>query len=180
MLGGGTAASATRDQPAPAATEDRATAAVVTALVGAHPADAQRLLPAGFATTMGYRPVVEHLRDGWFPTNPTGSCSSPITLPARFEPLCRTHDFGYDLLRYAEQIGHPLGGWARLALDTMLVDRMRSSCVDSGCVAAAYLAKAGLGINTWRQHDGPPARGETVLDITVGVGERGVESLVGR
>lgn len=175
MIAPGTAHSSTG-----ASVQDPATAHAVAALVGDDPASALTTLPAGFIATMGYRPVIEAMRDGRFPANPNGSCSSPIPLPARFEPLCRTHDFGYDLLRYASSTGHPLGGWARLALDTMLIDRMTASCTDPLCWAAAHLAQAALGINTWRQYDGAPARGETTLDVVAGVGRRGAETVLGQ
>ncbi|WP_245549943.1 hypothetical protein [Gordonia effusa] len=174
------AAPGTAHSSAPPRAEDPAAAATVAALVGSDPASALTHLPPSFATTMGYRPIVEQMADGRFPANPSGSCSSPVPLPARFEPLCRTHDLGYDLLRYADRSGHPLGGWARTALDSMLIDRMTVSCTDPTCTASASVAQAALGLNTWRQHDGAPASGETTFDIVVGLGQRGIESLLGQ
>lgn len=159
---------------------DRATADVVTALVGDDPAHALVRLPAAFASTMGYVPVVEQMSDGRYPANPRGSCSSPVPLPQRFESLCRTHDLGYDLLRYAQRAGHPLGGWARTELDAMLIRRMVASCGDDVCVASARVAQVALALNTWRQYDGPPSTGESTGDVVTGIVARGVELVAGR
>ncbi|MCF8611502.1 hypothetical protein L5G28_15245 [Gordonia sp. HY285] len=119
----------------------------VADLVGSTPADALAHLPAGFESTMGYRPVLEDSR----PVNPTGSCSSPVPLPERFEPACRAHDFGYDLLRFGEKTGRPVAQWARRALDGMLVDAMHDSCTNPLCDVAAAVADGGLTANSWRQ-----------------------------
>lgn len=118
-------------------------------------------VPADFTDVMGYRPI---LVDGRA-VNPTGGCSSPIRLPRRFESLCREHDLGYDLLRYADRTGRPLGAWARLDLDRMLIDAMTESCDDPVCRSTAQVARIGLALNTWRQFDGPPTHAETVPDI---------------
>lgn len=149
---------------------------VVQDLTNGHEADVTRELPADFATVMGYRPLME---DG-YPVNPTGGCSSPVTLPRGFEVLCRSHDFGYDVLRFAARTDHPLGGWARLRLDRMLVDRMHASCSTPWCQAAASAADMGLRLNTWRQYDGPPTAVESASQIlSSGVG-RGWADLVDR
>ncbi|WP_330506095.1 hypothetical protein [Gordonia prachuapensis] len=118
-------------------------------------------LPAGFAAEFGYRPEV----DRGYPINPGGGCSSPVPLPDRFEILCRTHDFGYDVLRFADRSGMRLGGWARLRLDRMLVERMHASCTSPICHIAATAADLGLRLNTWRQFDGPPGSPESAAEI---------------
>ncbi|MEO9327378.1 hypothetical protein [Gordonia aurantiaca] len=143
-------------------------AKVVRALTGSHPQHALEILPAGFAEVMGYRPA---LANG-VPINPDGDCSSPIPLPDRFTSLCRTHDFGYDLLRAADASGHPLDAWARLALDRMLIDRMHETCTDPLCHAAAQAARIGLAWNTWRQAGGPPAAGESIPRLVTTTFER--------
>ncbi|MEH3156820.1 MAG: hypothetical protein PGN29_16360 [Gordonia paraffinivorans] len=130
--------------------------AAVLALTGPHPMDAVAELRDA-RTTLGYSPVVV---DG-HPANPHGGCSSPVPMPTRFEPLCAVHDLGYDLLRWAARSGHPLGPWARLRLDGELVAAMRRSCHDPTCAAAADLARVGLMVNTWRQHDGVPVVEDT-------------------
>lgn len=137
---------------------DNPYAAVVVALVGPHPATAVASLPSSFVTAQGYVPQVV----GGYPVDPDGDCSSPVPLPQHFTPLCRTHDFGYDLLRAAQRDGAPLGAWARIALDRMLIDRMYASCRTPACTTAALGARIGLAWNTWRQYGGPPARGETL------------------
>lgn len=135
--------------------------ATVAALVGAEPALALAVLPANFEQEMGYRPLI--IDDA--PINPQGDCSSPIPLPGRFESACKVHDFGYDLLRLAGKDGRPLGGWARLALDQMLIDRMHDSCTNVVCDWAADLARAGLAFNTWRQRSGVPVGKESLTTI---------------
>lgn len=148
----------------------------VRALVGSDPASMMRALPTDFASVMGYRPVL----DGHYPINPAGSCSSPVPLPSRFEPLCRTHDLGYDLLRYAQAKDQPLGSWARLSLDSMLIRRMSAACTNPICDASARVARFGLGLNTWRQYDAAPIAGESSGAIISDVGRRGAETLMGR
>ncbi|MCF3937882.1 MULTISPECIES: hypothetical protein [Gordonia] len=123
--------------------------------------------PSGFVAMFGYRPQMQ----AGYPVDPAGGCSSPIALPQRFEVLCRSHDFGYDVLRFADRTGHRLGGWARLRLDRMLVQRMHTACTSPLCQAAATAADLGLRLNTWRQFDGPPAPTEsTAAIVTSGVG----------
>jgi len=148
-----TSAPATNDLRTPAGR-------AITALLSDHPDRAIAMLPGDFEHRIGYRPV---LIDG-IPANPDGGCSSPVPLPGRFEPLCKTHDLGYDLLRYAGLTGQPLGGWARKGLDAMLVRRMRAVCHDPLCRQSAELAEIGLRFNTWRQDSGVPVA-ETPVDL---------------
>ncbi|MGC5246892.1 hypothetical protein ACPXB3_08210 [Gordonia sp. DT219] len=152
-----------------------AAAQTLQTLVGPRPEATIRYLPADFATVMGYRPRLA----GGYPINPDGGCSSPIPLPTRFEPACRTHDFGYDLLRYAQRTGKPLGPWARPALDHMLVERMRALCHDPACGTAAELAGAALAVNTWRQHSGPPAASESMTTIVASTAVRVIAEIGG-
>ncbi len=138
---------------------DGAAGRAVDLLTGPHPADALAALPADFATHASYRPV---LVDG-VPARADGGCSSPVPLPARFEPACRTHDLGYDLLRYAADAGRPLGPWARARLDAQLAERMRATCADDpagapGCAAAAETAAVAVSLNSARQLGGVPGR----------------------
>ncbi|NDK91351.1 hypothetical protein GYA93_17450 [Gordonia desulfuricans] len=164
--------------PTPTAHADEVSPAArtVQVLTGPDPAATLDALPADFVAVMGYLPVTA---DG-YPTDPGGDCSSPVPMPDRFEPLCRTHDFGYDLLRYAERTGHPLGGWARLAIDAMLVARMHAECDGLFCAMAAESARIGLGVNTWRQYDGPPAPAEDAGDITATMLVRVTTAVTGR
>ncbi|AZG48825.1 hypothetical protein D7316_05446 [Gordonia insulae] len=176
--GGHTATPDAVDASTEATPDDLATPAgrVVWELTGPHPESVFHSLPKSFSTQLGYRPRLA----GGYPVDPTGDCSSPIALPRRFDDLCRTHDFGYDVLRFASRDGHPLGGWARLRLDRMLIQRMHASCSSPICDAAAALAEVGLRVNTWRQFDGAPTPAESPIEIvSSGVG-RGWADLTGR
>ena len=112
------------------------------------------VIPADFAAIMGYRPVL----DGTTMVNPGGSCSSPVTLPVGFDTACKAHDLGYDVLRYGERTGTPLGSWARKGLDAQLHTRMHDSCdarpdpaARNGCYAMADIAAGFVDANSWRQ-----------------------------
>lgn len=106
-----------------------ATAATVTALVADDPRGALTALPAGFAEVMGYSPVLEPgFGRGPVLADPRGDCSSPVPLPAAFEPACRVHDLGYDLLRYGRDTDGELGAWARRDLDTQLQRNLHDVC----------------------------------------------------
>ncbi|GGF27636.1 hypothetical protein [Williamsia phyllosphaerae] len=144
--------------------DDTPAGAAIAALTGPDPERALALIPSGFATTMGYRPVV----DLGVPANPGGGCSSPIALPAAFDGPCKTHDLGYDLLRYSADTDQPLGQWARRALDSQLVRRMHGSCPADSCWAAADIAAAGVKANSERQADGVP-RSETRTQVFTSV-----------
>lgn len=161
--------------PNPPASDPPA-AEVIRRLTGPEPAGAVRTLPTDFARVMGYWPG----DDAGYPVNPRGGCSSPVRMPASFEELCRSHDFGYDVLRYAQRTGHPLGPWARLSLDRMLVDRMTRSCADAKCAVWAELARMGVGVNTWREGDGPPGVGGSPLEIARTTAHRVITDIAGR
>ncbi|WP_280401730.1 hypothetical protein [Nocardia carnea] len=116
-------------------------------------------LPADFGAVTGYRPV---LVDGIL-VAPHGTCSSPVPLPTEFETPCKAHDLGYDLLRYAQSGGHPLGPWARRELDRTLADRMRAACMHRAdplartrCTAMAEVAAVAVDLNSRRQGYGVP------------------------
>ncbi|MGI5217087.1 hypothetical protein [Nocardia sp. CA-290969] len=123
------------------------------------PAATEPRLPADFGAVTGYRP---ELVDGIL-VAPHGSCSSPVPLPPEFETPCKAHDLGYDLLRYAQYDGHPLGAWARRELDRTLADRMRSACTHRAdpltrthCTAMAEIAAVAVDLNSRRQSYGVP------------------------
>ncbi len=160
-------------RPATPETADLATpaGAAVAALTGPRPMTALGAL-GDPERVLGYRPSIvdDH------PANPNGGCSSPVPMPVRFEPLCRIHDLGYDLLRAAARSGHPLGPWARLRLDASLVAAMEHSCGDSLCRAAAETARVALALNTWRQRDGVPVV-ESTRAIATSVVDRLVDAV---
>lgn len=153
--------------PAPAP-ENAAAAAAVTALngAGAHTVS----VPEDFVATFGYTPV---LQDGVM-IKPTGECSSPVPLPAEFDTACKTHDLGYDLLRYARLQEQPLGPWARLTVDAGLEQAMRESCVTrtetvarARCAVMAAVASVFVDLNSRRESYGPPV----VHQLLAGTGE---------
>ncbi|MGQ4596710.1 hypothetical protein [Nocardia sp. R6R-6] len=116
-------------------------------------------IPPDFATSFGYRPSA---MDGLL-VNPRGDCSSPVTLPAEFDTACKAHDLGYDLLRYADQRGEPLGPWARQALDATLDRQMHRACATridpfsrARCDAMASIAHTAVELNSRRQDYGAP------------------------
>lgn len=157
------------------ATADPA-ASAVRWLIGADAGLAVAALPPDFSDVMGYLPEYIEGR----PVDPDGDCSSPIPLPEQFETACKTHDLGYDLLRYADRTGRPLGSWARAGLDRMLIDQMRASCHDPACFVAAELSRAGLAVNSWRQDYGPPAPAETASEIAGSLVLRVAETVANR
>ncbi|WP_459547367.1 hypothetical protein [Nocardia sp. X0981] len=146
-LPAGAAASATPTTPAAAAIRALDTPGATAAV------------PDDFRAVAGYRPA---LLDGLL-IAPHGSCSSPVPLPAEFETACKAHDLGYDLLRYADRTGSPLGPWARRELDSALAGRMRAACARRTaplsrlrCEVMAEVAAIAVDLNSRRQHYGVP------------------------
>lgn len=138
--------------------ENAPAGAAVVGLTSGEPGSVE-VIPADFAERFGYRPVVA---DGLL-VDPDGGCSSPVTLPGEFETACKAHDLGYDLLRYADAQGQPLGGWARQALDATLAVHMHEACAarEDGfsrarCNAMASIANTFVDLNSRRQDYGAP------------------------
>lgn len=75
--------------------------------------------PADFSKVMGYQPIRVQTEWGVRMQNPHGSVSSPggIGPTQEFDPCAKTHDLGYDILRYYGRTGHPLGPDARKTAD---------------------------------------------------------------
>jgi hypothetical protein len=139
----------------PASVEQPAAASAVRALTTGDPAALSRI-PADFAGVEGYEPA--DAAGG--PLRPDGGCSSPFGGTSYgFTADCRRHDLGYDLLRYANHRGRPLGPWARRAIDAHFAQQTRSHCsgLTPGCRAAAWFYGAAVDVNSWRQGWGVPA-----------------------
>ncbi|MEV4417075.1 phospholipase A2 [Catellatospora sp. NPDC049609] len=159
VLGVGIAAALTLATPGNAQTppDTAATHTVRTLTAGALPA-----VPKDFAQVMGYEPGTARLADGSVRLiNPKGSCSVPGEgRPFDFAVACQAHDFGYDLLRYAERRGAPLEPGARAGIDALLDRDLRVQCTadsaPASCDATVALFAAGVGFNSWRQVSGPP------------------------
>ncbi|MFF0487427.1 hypothetical protein ACFYTQ_00245 [Nocardia sp. NPDC004068] len=137
--------------------ENAAARDAVVELVGERPEVAG--VPGDFAVGAGYRPVVSQ----GLLVDPDGDCSAPIPLPAEFENPCKAHDLGYDLLRYAERHGQPLGPWARQRIDAALEQNLHSACATrpdawdrTGCHALATIAATAVDLNSRRQHYAAP------------------------
>jgi hypothetical protein len=113
-----------------------------------------RGLPAGFQQELGYMPGTT--AEGAL-VRPDGQCSTPIELgPDDFDDACRRHDLGYDLLRYAELTGRPLGPWARLQIDRRLAADLIASCRSPACRLAANVYSVAVTLNSIRQGFGAP------------------------
>lgn len=119
-------------------------------------------LPPDFARVMGYQPVLAGLADGsQRVVNPDGECSlGGQTLPFDFTTACRAHDFGYDMLRYAQRTGSPLPSRAREDIDRLLARDLHTQCLadntPAACDAMASVVDAAVTFNSWRQVSGPP------------------------
>ncbi|NLU60999.1 hypothetical protein HCA61_01805 [Rhodococcus sp. HNM0563] len=144
LLGAGAALCVGAASPASTATTaDPAVAATVAALVADDTVGALAAFPDGFAEVMGYHPSIEpgNTIDGVL-TDPDGDCSSPVALPSDFEPACRSHDLGYDLLRYARDIGGELGPQARRDLDAHLQRNLNAACATGASEATGDVTEA--------------------------------------
>lgn len=106
-----------------------------------------------------------------------GGCSTPWGVDDTrwdFSVGCKAHDLGYDLLRYAEEKGKPLGSEPRRRLDRQLAADMRGQCARNPqgsagtCQVVAAMYSAGLVANSWHQRWGPP-RAEPIGLWTAGL-----------
>lgn len=141
------------------------TAQVVTNLVDGRATP--ELVPKGFEDEMGYRPV---WAEGTL-VNPRGACSTPGGVgPDSFETACRVHDFGYDMLRYAESRGTRMGPWARFDLDRHLYGDLLRVCEKATCRATATLYYAAVTLNSMRQGYVAPTEEPTVPWAAAAVG----------
>jgi hypothetical protein len=125
------------------------------------------LVPKGFEDEMGYRPV---WAEGTL-VNPRGACSTPGGVgPDSFETACRVHDFGYDMLRYAESRGTRMGPWARFDLDRHLYGDLLRVCEKATCRATATVYYAAVTLNSIRQGYVAPTEEPTVPWAAAAVG----------
>jgi hypothetical protein len=121
-------------------------------------------LPSDFARETGRDPKTITAPDGTLRVvDAGGGCSGPAgDTEWDFSAACRAHDLGYDLLRYADHKGDPLGQGARKALDDRLTIDLHAQCrlnprgAEQSCHAVAETYAMGLKFNSWRQRWGPP------------------------
>ncbi|WP_165960343.1 phospholipase A2 [Actinocrispum wychmicini] len=179
-LGFGVVASRPAPPPSDIAPGDVAAAArVIEALLRPDSGvDPISLLPPDYHTVM--QAVPGHLRapDGTLrAVHLDGGCSTPFgddNTEWDYSVGCKAHDFGYDVLRYADRKGHPLPAYLRRDLDNQLSKDMHAQCVlnprgSAGkCEAVADLYTVGLIVNSWHQRWGPP-RAEPISSWLVGV-----------
>lgn len=160
---------AVADAPSPA-TPDTDAQHAVTALLSGSATRAREAVPADFAATQGYAPVLE----GDSITRADGSCSSPVPLPDVFERACRQHDYGYDLLRYADGAGGALPAKARTQLDGQFEEEALRSCEHTDaaeqahCTRWAHIAGTFVQANSWRQHNSVPVPDDALSVATGG------------
>ncbi len=173
-------------RPAQGATEDRAAADAVSALVQGRLRAADDL-PDDFGRVMGYRARRVVGPEGTVHLVKLGNgCSSPFGATAfDFSVACEEHDLGYDLLRYATSRGRPLRPWARRAIDARFGEDARRRCDDAphgavghlACdataelyyrVAAANSLRQGYG-NPGREHVGRGLAGAGALTVSFGI-----------
>lgn len=134
--------------------EDAGAEAALTAaraLADGHPGTA--VIGPDLVAELGYTPVLELT----LAARGAGDCSSPVPLPAAFEPACRVHDLGYDLLRVAHRNGTPIPRGLRSDLDALLGGQMRDECEGHvPCTVMARIAETAVHLNTARQRHGAP------------------------
>ena len=145
--------------------------AIRTASLLAHDVGGTEYFPPSVVAGLGYSPALE----GRIASKAEGDCSSPVPLPDAFEPACRTHDLGYDLLRLAHRNGDPLPEALRRELDAQFSRAIHASCDEpaegelgenhfslrarlenAGCHAMASIAATAVRANTLRQGNGAP------------------------
>lgn len=135
-------------------------------------------LPADFTTVTGHRPTPMTAPDGTTrAVHIDGGCSTPFgddNTRWDYSVGCKAHDLGYDLLRYADAKGQPLGADLRERLDDRLSADMHAQCDINPrgsadiCRMVASLYSVGLVVNSWHQRWGPPRR-EPIGPWTVGL-----------
>jgi hypothetical protein len=161
-------AGATDDRPL---SQDVAAASrAVTSMTNPSRRDPLDDFPGDFGQVQGRSPTTVTTPDGTVRAiHPTGECSGPAgETEWDFSLACKAHDLGYDLLRYAESKGQPLGPAARKSIDVQLSEDMHAQCranprdAETQCHAVAQLYAGGLSFNSWRQRWGPPGH-EPVL-----------------
>ena len=116
-----------RDAFSGATTALRRTAQVGAAPLGNHGTLMNEYLtgarppPADFEKVIGYKPYAIQTKHGQRMQDPLGSASAPgkVGPDIEFDPAAKTHDYGYDLLRYYAKKGTPLAPDARKAADAL-------------------------------------------------------------
>jgi hypothetical protein len=121
--------------------------------------------PADFEQVMGYKPYQIDTKHGPRMQDPHGDASAPgkIGPDKEFDPAAKTHDYGYDLLRYYDRKGTPLSGDARKAADSQFREDLFNYANDQKGLGSRWKFKAwaqiyatAVELNSRRQGYGPP------------------------
>jgi hypothetical protein len=121
--------------------------------------------PADFEQVMGYKPYAIQTKHGQRMQDPFGDASAPgkIGPDKEFDPAAKTHDYGYDLLRYYDRKGTPLAPEARKAADAQFREDLFDYANDQkGMVDRwkfrtwAQIYATAVELNSRRQNYGPP------------------------
>jgi hypothetical protein len=145
---------------------DRAADAAIDSITASQlPSNPLSAIPSDFSRVMGYAPTIGHLANGEaIAVNPRGGCSViGGGRPFDVDVVCKAHDLGYDLLRYAHRQGRDLGPGARRMVDAKFGQDLTTQCnssyrgvVAGACDVMATSFEAGVGFNSWRQGFGAP------------------------
>ncbi|RKG70135.1 hypothetical protein, partial [Corallococcus terminator] len=121
--------------------------------------------PADFEQVMGYKPFAIQTPHGQRMQDPHGYASVPgqIGPVKEFDKAAKTHDYGYDLLRYFDKKGTPLKPEARKAADKLFRNDMFDYANDQkGALNRfkyrtwAQIYATAVELNSVRQGHGPP------------------------
>lgn len=121
--------------------------------------------PADFKQVMGYEPYAIQTKHGQRMQDPFGDASAPgkIGPDKEFDPAAKTHDYGYDLLRYYAKKGTPLAPEARKAADAQFRRDLFDYANDQKGFGSKLKFKAwaqiyatAVELNSRRQNYGPP------------------------
>ncbi len=121
--------------------------------------------PADFEKVMGYKPFAIQTKHGQRMQDPHGAASVPFKIgpDKEFDPAAKTHDYGYDLLRYYAKKGTPLSADARKAADAQFREDLfdyandRKGIVDRFKFRSwAQIYATAVELNSKVQGNGPP------------------------
>ncbi|WP_223642218.1 hypothetical protein [Corallococcus sp. EGB] len=121
--------------------------------------------PADFEKVMGYKPYAIQTPHGQRMQDPLGYASVPgkIGPVEEFDKAAKTHDYGYDMLRYYDRKGTPLKPEARKAADAQFRQDMFDYANDQKGTMAKFKYRAwaqiyatAVELNSRVQGYGPP------------------------
>jgi hypothetical protein len=121
--------------------------------------------PADFEKVMGYKPFLIQTKHGSRMQDPHGAASAPgkVGPDKEFDPAAKTHDYGYDLLRYYAKKGTPLAPEARKAADALFREDLFNYANDQKGLGSRMKFKAwaqiyatAVELNSRVQKYGPP------------------------